>query len=145
MLIIFRDFEIFHQSFFSVQMKWSLIICKKHGLCKLPDELSNNLDLRILENPEILEKPQSFIELHPSAQSSFKNKTFVNTSKLLLKNRNWIFVVATYITKKLGFVSNVFQNCLWKQAFASNLPPHLFKINFFDIFGNSKVFNTVLT
>ena len=33
---------------------------------------------------------------------------------------------------------------LWKQFFASNSPPELFKLNFFDDFGNSKAFHTVL-
>ena len=37
---------------------------------------------------EISGKSQNFIELFPSAQSSFRNENFVNISKKLLKNRN---------------------------------------------------------
>ena len=36
-------------------------------------------------------------------------------------------------------------DCLWKPFFDSELPPDPFKLNFFDNFGNSKAFHTVLT
>ena len=49
-----------------------------------------------------------FMELHPSAQSSFQKEYFVNTSKRLLENRNWIFPVVRYLTWKLEFFSIIF-------------------------------------
>ena len=44
--IIFEDFLILYQNFFSLQVKRSVIISNKHGLY----ELSNDLRLRILGN-----------------------------------------------------------------------------------------------
>ena len=36
-------------------------------------------------------------------------------------------------------------DCLWKPFFDSELAPDPFKLNFFDNFGNSNAFHTVLT
>ena len=44
---------IFHQIFLSPQMKRYAIITYKHGIYKLPHELSNDLGLRILGNYEM--------------------------------------------------------------------------------------------
>ena len=44
--IIFEDFLILYQKFFSPQVKQSMIISNKHGIYELP----NDLTLRILEN-----------------------------------------------------------------------------------------------
>ena len=55
---------------------------------KLPDELQNNIRPGIFWNQEMSGKFQSFIDLLPSAQSSLKNKSFVATSKNLLKKLN---------------------------------------------------------
>ena len=46
--IIFRDFLIFYQVFFSPQVKQSVIISNKHGIYELPHELTNDLRLGIL-------------------------------------------------------------------------------------------------
>ena len=43
-------FFIFYQIFLSSQVKLCQIIIYKHGICKLPHELSNDLELRILGN-----------------------------------------------------------------------------------------------
>ena len=61
--IIFSDFLILYQIFFSPQVKWGVIISKKHGTYELPHDLPNNLKLRILGNQERSGKPQNFIEL----------------------------------------------------------------------------------
>ena len=47
---------------------------------------------------------QHFIELCPVFQPIWN---FVNTSKTLLKNRNWTFSVVHFFTWKLEFVSNI--------------------------------------
>ena len=46
--IIFRDFLILYQVFFSPQVKQSVIISNKHGIYELPHELTNDLRLGIL-------------------------------------------------------------------------------------------------
>ena len=53
-------------------------ICYKNIVYKLPNELPNDLRLRIWEYYEVLEKCQNWAEIEPSAQFSFYiNKTFV--------------------------------------------------------------------
>ena len=46
MNIIFWDFLIFYQIFFSLQIKRSVINSNEHGIYKLPQELPNGLRLR---------------------------------------------------------------------------------------------------
>ena len=63
-----------------------MIISNKHGIYELPHELPNDLRLRIFEireNQENVKTSENYI-LVPSPQ----NKSFVNASKNLLKNRN---------------------------------------------------------
>ena len=48
--IIFWDFSMFYQIFFSPQVKRSAIITYKHGIYGLHHELLNDLKLRILGN-----------------------------------------------------------------------------------------------
>ena len=50
MVIIFWDLLIICQIFLSPQVKRSVIISNKHGICELSHDLLNNLRLRILEN-----------------------------------------------------------------------------------------------
>ena len=46
--IIFWEFLILYQIFFSPQVKQSVIVSNKHGTYELSHELPNNLGLRIL-------------------------------------------------------------------------------------------------
>ena len=48
--IIFWEFLLLYQIFFSPQVQESMIISNKHGIYQLPDELPKELSLRILEN-----------------------------------------------------------------------------------------------
>ena len=48
--IIFCDFLVLYQIFFSPQVKQSVIINNKHDIFELPQELPNNFRLRILGN-----------------------------------------------------------------------------------------------
>ena len=48
--IIFWEFLLLYQIFFSPQMQRSVIISNKHGIYDLPDELPKDLRLRILGN-----------------------------------------------------------------------------------------------
>ena len=63
MYIIFWDFLVLYQIFFSPQVKQSVIINNKHGIYELPQELPNNFRLRIPGNYERSGKSQSIIEL----------------------------------------------------------------------------------
>ena len=72
---------MFYQIFLPPQVKRWPIITYKHGIYVLPQELPNNLRLKILGNC------LNPIESLPGAQSPHKNETFVNTSRKLLKNR----------------------------------------------------------
>ena len=74
LVIIFWDFLMLHQIFFSPQVKPGVIHSNKHGIYKLLHELLNELRLRI-----------NFIELLPSAQLFSKNKSVVHINKTLLK------------------------------------------------------------
>ena len=48
--IIFCDFLMFYEVFLSAQVKRIVIINNKHGIYQLPEELPNNLRLKILGN-----------------------------------------------------------------------------------------------
>ena len=48
--IIFREFSLLYQIFFSPQVHQSVIISNKHGIYELPDELAKDLRLKILGN-----------------------------------------------------------------------------------------------
>ena len=87
-VIIFRDFLMFYQIFYSPQVKQSMIISNNHCIYKLPQELLSEFTLRILRNQEIPGKSLNFIELQCSGQYSFRNKNFVYTSAKLLENGN---------------------------------------------------------
>ena len=50
MFIIFCDFLIFYQIFYSPQVERYAIITYEHGIYKLPHELPNDFRLRILGN-----------------------------------------------------------------------------------------------
>ena len=82
-------------------MKRSVIIINKYVN-------TSNLfhELRISRNKEISGNFQNTKELQPNAQSPFENENLANTSKKLLKNRNWTFPVVRYFTWKVQFASN---------------------------------------
>ena len=54
--IIFWDYLMYYQIFFSPQVKWSTIISNKQCIYELPHESLNDLKLRILENYEKVRK-----------------------------------------------------------------------------------------
>ena len=97
--IILRLFDAF---FFSSEVKRSVIISNKHRV-KLPDDLPNDLRLRILGNSEISGKSLKL----SSIQSFFQIGNFVNTSTKPFENENWTFPVVHYFTQKLDFISNI--------------------------------------
>ena len=55
-----------------------------------------------------------------SAQSSSKNENFVNTSKKVLKNRNWTFLVANFLNF-LKLFSIILSMILSENCYASEL------------------------
>ena len=50
LVILFWDFSMFYQMFLSTQVKRNVIISNKHGIYDLPQELPNDLRLRIIGN-----------------------------------------------------------------------------------------------
>ena len=48
--IIFWEFLLLYQIFFSPQVKRSMIISSKHGIYEFLNKMSNNLRLRALKN-----------------------------------------------------------------------------------------------
>ena len=59
MIIIFWDFFMFDQTFLSPQLEWTVIISNKYGIYELPDNLANDIGLRVLGNQEISEISKS--------------------------------------------------------------------------------------
>ena len=62
MEIILCDFLMFYQIFLPPQVRRSAIISNKQGLYELPQELRNDLRLRILENKEKSGKSRNLLE-----------------------------------------------------------------------------------
>ena len=120
-VMVFLYFLIFCQISLSPQVKQSVDISNKHVMHELPHKLPYDLKLSILGNLKISRKSQNFINSQPSTQSSSQNKNFVNTSKSLLKNRNWTVLVVAFFTWTLRFVSNILsmivasQNCHFRE------------------------------
>ena len=83
--IIFWDFLILYQIFFSQQVERSVIISNKHGIYELPHELPNHFILR--KDQENLKTSYKY-NLVPSLSLKF-------------------FPVLRYFTWKLEFVSNI--------------------------------------
>ena len=96
--IMFWDFSILYQFFFSQQVEGSVIISYKHGKSELPYELWSDLGLRILKIRKTSETSQNIIESKPSVQPPSQNKHFIVTSKQLSKIRNSNFTVVSCFT-----------------------------------------------
>ena len=94
----------FDQIFLTPQVKGCAIITYKQGIYELPHELPNELRLRILGNIRKLSKLHRMIA---HAQSPCQNESFVNTTRTLLKNRNYTFSVVCSFTWKLELVSDI--------------------------------------
>ena len=50
---------MFDQTFLSPQLEWTVIISNKYGIYELPDNLANDIGLRVLGNQEISEISKS--------------------------------------------------------------------------------------
>ena len=85
--ILFWDFLMFYQIFFSPQVKRCAIVTNKYSIYDLSNELANELSLRILGNQRVSGKSSNAIEKQPSAPPPRINTNFANTSKNLSKNR----------------------------------------------------------
>ena len=72
---------MFYQVFSSPQLKRCAIVTYNNGIHHFPHELPNDLRISILENYEILEKSQNFIEGESSGHSSCQNENFVHSKK----------------------------------------------------------------
>ena len=74
----------------------------------LPRELLNEIELRILKNLEILQAHQIWVEIHPTAQSSFQKLNFGKSSQNVRKIRYKNVLVRnnsnSYILVKIFFL-----------------------------------------
>ena len=108
MVIIFWELLMFDQIFLTPQVKRSVIISNKHGLYELlytsvtgvAQQIQTQDPLKLVYTRKI-PKPHKTIA---QRSVSHPNKGFVNTSKKLLKNRNWTFPIASYFTWRLEFL-----------------------------------------
>ena len=133
---------IFCQVFVSSQVEQSTVISNKHGIYDLPHELSNYDLKKSKKNQESLKT-----SLNDSLVPSFppRIKILLILAKTIEKPKlnfsRWaLFHMKTRVSLKY-FVNY----CLWKlETFCFLLILDPFKPNFFDNFGNSKVFYTVL-
>ena len=105
--------------------------------------------LWIFRNQEISGKSLNFIELYPSAQPSFQNENFFNTSTKFVKKGNWILPVVRYFTWKLELVSNILSRIVSEKSFfATNLHQTPSNLICLTIFGTARplmTFNLVKT
>ena len=83
---------------FSENHLHNILRLSEHGIYKLLHEVPNELRFTILGNLEISGNCLNLIESRPSAKSSCKNKSFVNTSRKVLKNPNSTFLVVYFFT-----------------------------------------------
>ena len=143
-MVILRHF-VFHKMFLSLQVKRSVIFTNKHGIYQSPQELANDSILSILANQEISKniKTSQNYSLMPSFSPNsnffqYQRKT-PEKQKLYFPRKALFYIKARILLKY--FV----HDCIWKQAFASNLPSGPFKLDLIDKFGTYQSFNTVLT
>ena len=93
---------MFYQVFVSSKVKQCTNITYKDSIYKLPHELPNALRLKILGNQEISGKCLNSIKWYHSAQSTWQVENFLNTSKEILKNRNWIVRVLFHVKTRVS-------------------------------------------
>ena len=92
-IIIFWHFLKIYHRFESPQIRRYLISSITKVVHELLHELPNNFRLRIFGNYKILEKYQIWVEMEPSAQSSFQKLNFDNSCQNTHKARSQIFEV----------------------------------------------------
>ena len=104
MVIIFWDlfWDIFHYKW--NKMWWSVINIVYRSCLKSSWTASDWGSMEISANS------QNFIVKH-SAQSSSQNGIFFDTSRKLLKNRNWIFPIALFHIKTRLCLKYFIHNC----------------------------------
>ena len=107
LVIIFWHFLIIQHRSESPQINEYLISSITNLVQELPHKLPNNLRLRILGNQKILEKCQVWVEMQPSAQSSFHELNFDNSCQKTHKIRKQIFEVLSNFTGFLYFMPNI--------------------------------------
>ena len=91
------------------------------------------------------EKPWNFIELLPNVQSPFLNEILVGTSKNILQQRNWTFLVVYNLTWKLELVSNILWMIVQRGEIhrKTPVPKTLFSCEFCEIFKSIFFYRTI--
>ena len=121
--IIFLDFWIFYQLFFSQQVKQCVIITYFYGIYELPHKLRNDLRLRILGNQVISGNCLNCIEWEPSVQSPDQNKCFCYNQKKTLEKQKLNFSRCALFHMKTRVSLRYFVSyCVSKHFFDSKSP-----------------------
>ena len=133
---------MFGQFFLSLQVRGCAIISYKDGIYELPQELQNDLRLRMLRIENIKKVSKS-------------HRMIAQCPVLLLKRKFCQYQQRTVEIKRFPYCAISHGNqsqsqifCEWlslKSVFCLQLRPGRFKHNFFDLFGNSNAFHTILT
>ena len=105
---IFWHFLLIQLTSESPQVKRYLISSITNLAQELPHELPNDLGLRILQNQEILEKCQMWVQTQPNAQSSFQKLNDDNSCQKTCRIRYYIFEVLLNFIVFLYFEPNIF-------------------------------------
>ena len=77
MVLLFWNFIMFFYRPDEAQVKRNVISCTKNVVYELPDELTNDLRLRILGNKEIFAKYEIWVKTWNSSQSPFQKVNLV--------------------------------------------------------------------
>ena len=83
----FWNFTMFYNMSNYLQVKRNLTSSVTNLGYELPRELLNEIELKILKNLEILQAHQIWVEIHPTAQSSFQKLNFGKSSQNVRKIR----------------------------------------------------------
>ena len=111
---------MFHQIFFSPQVKWCTIITYKHVIYKFPQELPNTLKLRILGNIKKTFKFHKMIAYCPVFRPKWKFCYYLQ--KTLEKQKLNFFCSILFHMKTRISLRYFVNDCLWKHFLASNSP-----------------------
>ena len=107
-------------------------------LYELPQELPNDLRLRILGNREILRKRAICVE--PSAQSAFWKLSFCNSSPKAPKSRYQTFLFLSSFIWFLCFIPNIWPRIIWGNKILGLDPPSLLILIFWHFLCYHSIF-----
>ena len=115
------------QIFLSLQVKQSVILVINWYI-QVDSQVAKKLRTYNIRNLGNIRENSKFNNITASTYSSSQNEQFFNTSKNLLKNRNWTFPIVCYFTWKLEFGSNIWRIIVSRMRFLLLTCPRSFRI-----------------